>query len=143
MLLRNIDSSICLVNGRIGTIIDIFDKGKNTSNFPILIIKFTKLSDEYNDLTVEIIRQLLCEVDLPNGSMVSFYQYPIKLCYGVTAHKVQGQTLKKVAINISKNAFTHHIALSRVRTLNDIILFGPETFPEDGPSFHKVNWFIQ
>lgn len=145
MLLKNIDSSAGLVNGRIGFVENIMEHGKNGSDSPILLIKFKNLTDDGNEDSVEIIRHLICETDLPYCAKISFYQYPIKLCYGVTAHKVQGQTLKKVAINISKDAFAHgsfYVALSRVKNLADVRLFSPEKFPEEGPLFHN-NGVIQ
>lgn len=145
MLLKNIDTPKGLVNGRIGTILNIFKDEKN-DNKTILVVKFNKLlDDDDEELTVEIIKQKICETELLNGSKIMFYQFPLKLCYGVTAHKVQGQTLKKVAINISLDAFAHgsfYVALSRVRNLKDVILFGPEEFPEKGPQFHN-NGIIQ
>ena len=73
------------------------------------------------------------------------YQFPLKLAWSVTAHKSQGQTLNKVAINIGEEAFAHgslYVALSRVRSLDGVMLFGLERWPEEGPKFH-VNPFIR
>lgn len=67
------------------------------------------------------------------------------MCYALTAHKVQGQTLNKVAINISKDAFAHgsfYVALSNVKKLHKVVLFGPEQFPVEGLQFHN-NGVIQ
>ena len=78
-----------------------------------------------------------------DGLTFDFYQFPFKLCYSVTAHKSQGQTLKKVAISLDEKAFAHgsfYVSLSRVRSIDDIIFFG-ESFPENGPQLH-VNEFI-
>lgn len=63
----------------------------------------------------------------------------------MTAHKSQGQSLERVAIDISESAFAHgalYVALSRVRSVSSLLLFGLETFPDDGPLFHR-NPFIQ
>ena len=82
---------------------------------------------------------------LARGSTIFMFQFPLKTCWAVTAHKSQGQSLAKVAIDISDNAFAHgalYVALSRVRTINSLILFGSEEFPVDGPSFH-VNQYLQ
>ena len=73
-------------------------------------------------------------------------QFPVKLCWAVTAHKAQGQTLTKIAIDISDSAFAHgalYVALSRVRSLDCVQLFGLEEFPENGPLFHTnpyIRW---
>ena len=67
------------------------------------------------------------------------------MCWTCTAHKAQGQTLNKVAISIKDVAFAHgsfYVALSRVRRIEDIILFGLEEWPEEGPKFH-INEYIQ
>jgi ATP-dependent exoDNAse (exonuclease V) alpha subunit len=81
----------------------------------------------------------------PDGNKIHFYQIPLKLCYAVTAHKAQGQTLSKVAVSIMDPAFAHgpfYVAVSRVRRLADLMLFGTVEFPDDGPDFH-LNRFIQ
>ena len=72
------------------------------------------------------------------------YQFPIKLAWAVTAHKSQGQTLTRAAINVSEPAFAHgslYVALSRIKSLNNIKLFGLDEWPNDGPQFH-INPFI-
>jgi cytochrome c len=48
---------------------------------------------------------------------ITMYQFPLKLAYGINAHKAQGQTLPKVAIDIEHPAFAHgafYVTLSRV-----------------------------
>jgi hypothetical protein len=79
----------------------------------------------------------------PDGNKIHFYQISLKLCYAVTAHKAQGQTLSKVAVSIMDEAFAHgafytimYLALSRVRRISDLMLFGTVPFPEKGPDFH-------
>ena len=73
------------------------------------------------------------------------FQFPLKLCGAVTAHKSQGQSLSRVAIDISEPAFAHgslYIALSRVQSLDGLLLFGLESFPEHGPLYY-VNEFVR
>ena len=46
-------------------------------------------------------------------------QFPIRLAFGVTANKSQGQTLKKVGIHLESNFFSHgqfYVACSRVES---------------------------
>ena len=67
------------------------------------------------------------------------------LSWSATAHKSQGQTLDRVAINIGEFSFAHgafYVALSRVRNISDVLLFGLNKWPESGPNFH-VNEFIR
>lgn len=54
-----------------------------------------------------------------------FRQLPIKLSWSVTIHKVQGNTLSNVYIDLDKGSFAHgmtYVALSRCKTLEGIIL---------------------
>ena len=66
--------------------------------------------------------------------METFLFYP-----AATAHKSQGQTLERIAIDIGENAFAHgafYVALSRVRRVDDLRLFGLPNWPEQGPQYH-------
>ena len=81
---------------------------------------------------------------LSHGAIIELYQFPLTLSWAVTAHKSQGQTLSRVAVNIGEEAFAHgafYVALSRVRKLSDLLLFGLPEWPHQGLSFH-VNPFI-
>ena len=94
---------------------------------------------------VAITRQICDSYKLDNGDIIELFQFPLTLAWATTAHKAQGQTLEKVAINIREDAFAHgafYVALSRVRRLDDLMLFGTETWPIGGPIIH-VNQFIR
>ena len=141
MLLKNMCASKGLVNGRRGIITDIL-QDENTGKIYGLHVTFDAIStfDEQEELIhmtkVDSFRR-------SNGTVFNFYQFPLKLCYSVTAHKSQGQTLSKVAICLDEKAFAHgsfYVALSRVRSIDDIIFFG-KNFPEKGPDLH-TNTFI-
>lgn len=54
-------------------------------------------------------------------------QMPLKVCYSVTVHKIQGQTLDRAIIDVSK-AFADgmvYVALSRVRDMQSLSLASP------------------
>ena len=54
-------------------------------------------------------------------------QFPIRLCFAMTINKSQGQTLGKVGLDLSNPVFAHgqlYVALSRVRSRNDIFVLG-------------------
>ena len=137
MLLKNIDTAAGLINGARGTVISylpdcdtlsvLFDNQQEGAS-PTLITRTASLS-----------------LPLAGGTEIFIYQFPLKLCWAVTAHKAQGQSLRRVAIDIAEPAFAHgslYVALSRVRSLDSLLLFGLEAFPSDGPLFH-INPFIR
>ena len=67
------------------------------------------------------------------------------MLWAVTAHKSQGQTLERAAINVGEPAFAHgslYVALSRVKSLKNILLFGLSEWPTEGPQLH-INPYIQ
>jgi ATP-dependent exoDNAse (exonuclease V) alpha subunit len=141
MLLKNIDSSTGLVNGRRGIITDVL-QDETTGKIHGISVNFDAIStfDEQEEL-IHMIK--VDSFRRTNGKILNFYQFPLKLCYSVTAHKSQGQTLSKVAICLDEKAFAHgsfYVALSRVRSIDDIIFFGTK-FPEKGPDLH-TNMFI-
>lgn len=137
MLLQNLDLKLGLINGARGTVLAYHDE------LDALEVRFDCLPPPAQPTMV--VRTQSVEYPLARGAHIFMYQFPLKLSWAVTAHKSQGQTLSKVAIDISAPAFAHgsfYVALSRVRSLDSLLLFGLESFPPNGPSFH-VNTFIQ
>lgn len=83
-------------------------------------------------------------IDIQIGKFIFMSQFSIKLSWAVTAHKIQGQTLSKVAIRTGESAFAHrslYVALCKVKSLESIHIFGRVDWPENGPIFH-VNPYI-
>ena len=137
MLLQNLDVPSGLINGARGTVIAILPDASAVE------IRFDCQPPDANPILLT--RRRSVEYALTSGKHIFMYQFPLKLCWAVTAHKSQGQSLSRVAIDISEPAFAHgslYVALSRVRTLDSLMLFGQETFPEEGPLYH-INEFIQ
>ena len=58
-------------------------------------------------------------------------QFPIRLAYALTIHKGQGQTLKRIIVELGKKEATlglTFVALSRVKNVNDFLI---HPFPLD------------
>lgn len=124
MFIKNDNENKLYVNGTLGTVISLGDRG--------IIVR----TDEGNEIGVERqtwdfyryhinkktkeIEAILCG---------SFKQYPLKLAWAVTIHKSQGLTFDKVIIDAGK-AFTYgqvYVALSRCRKFHGIVLVSPIT----------------
>ena len=53
-------------------------------------------------------------------------QFPVRVCFGMTSNKSQGQTLEKIGIYLSKDFFSHgqfYVALSRAKEKKNVRIF--------------------
>lgn len=67
---------------------------------------------------------------IPNECIVQFkrIQFPIKLAYGFTVNKSQGQSLKVVGVELSQSCFSHgqlYVACSRVGSPSNLYVHAP------------------
>jgi hypothetical protein len=72
-------------------------------------------------------------------------QFPLKLCYAYTIHKVQGQTMDKILLDVQEPVFCHgalYVAMSRIKKYDDIAFLVNEkdcgTDDEQNKPFIKV-----
>jgi len=114
------------INGTLGKILGILEnnivieikEGRQKHSYEIKRHTWNKTIYRWNEETEQIERQ----------KIGSFTQYPIKLAWGITIHKSQGQTFDNVIINMGRKAFAAgqtYVALSRCTSFNGIILKRP------------------
>jgi ATP-dependent exoDNAse (exonuclease V) alpha subunit len=108
MITHNIDIPNQIVNGTRAIIVSI--------NYPNILIK-TVNNMLYNISYVKYTNELDNDIE---------YNYiPIKLCYATTIHKIQGQSLDSIQIDLGDSIFGNgmcYVSLSRAKTLNSIHL---------------------
>ena len=112
MLTKNLDVSIGLVNGSLGTI-DSF-KIELDKLYPIVIFD--------NEIKL-LILPVPIELEL-DGCKATATQIPLMLAYALTSHRVQGLTLDSAVLDLA-DAFCDgqvFVALSRVRSLDGLYL---------------------
>ena len=62
-------------------------------------------------------------------------QFPVKLAFGITANRSQGQTYKFIGINLTHHFFVHgqtYVAMSRVGSAKNIKIYQPKNCPTKG-----------
>ena len=140
MLLRNIETSKGLVNGAQGIITNITWANGHSQEFPgqlpssVDILFFDpsigNVFDE-NKHTPITIKPITVNFHSKDHHLMTRTQFPFKVSYAVTIHKVQGLTVPEAAVDIGPNIFRAgmaYVALSRLPSSNglSIINFCPE-----------------
>ncbi|XP_044191554.1 uncharacterized protein LOC122969696 [Thunnus albacares] len=131
MLCKNVDVEDGLVNGACGTVTDM-DFGKDKT-FPLKI--YVKFDDDkiglqrrktYAHAAVECRNSTAIEPEKEKATKRGCVrlQFPLKLAWACTVHKVQGLTVDEAVVSLKK-VFAPgqaYVALSRVRALSGLII---------------------
>lgn len=124
MLLRNLNVDIGLVNGAIGTVMQI--PCMNASD-PCVMVQFSDICvpaaylNENNCVSIPLYEQEY----LYKGRYIIRTNFPLMPCWATTIHKVQGLTLHEAAISIGSSVFEKgqaYVALSRVSSMRNVYI---------------------
>ncbi|XP_049319463.1 uncharacterized protein LOC125780983 [Astyanax mexicanus] len=130
MLIKNIDVTDGLVNGVCGTVTDIAHD-KNSTLVKTVFVQFDdqKVGQNSRKCTPpprHIIHStpINLEEERVNSKGGLRRQFPLKLAWACTVHKVQGLTVKQAVISLKKifAPGQAYVALSRVETLSGLII---------------------
>ena len=118
--MANLDPEQRLVNGSQGKVCGYTTDG--------IVVKFFNGPQEVIQREEWVVKEQIAKSD---GSfkykvLATRSQFPLKLAYSQTCHKMQGQTLDYAEIDLS-DVFEYgqaYVALSRVRTIEGLILKG-------------------
>ena len=141
ILIHNLDTVDSLTNGQLGTFIDAIKNQEG--RVEILILKLDKpgagrhnreqnpqLNKKYPDcIFIKRISIQYCITKryVEASSKATLIQFPIRLAYAITAHKVQGSSIShptKVAMDISScfTAGQAYVMLSRVQCMDQVYI---------------------
>ncbi|EZA54484.1 ATP-dependent DNA helicase PIF1 [Ooceraea biroi] len=116
MIRRNIDVTLGLVNGTIGTITSFIRNNNNVVD---------KIKIMLTSGIEHVLERVSVKFEVMNGAYVITKQFPICLSYGMTIHKSQGLSLKHAIVETGNSVFSCgqiYVALSQVTTLNGLQL---------------------
>ncbi|KAL7290849.1 hypothetical protein TKK_0015583 [Trichogramma kaykai] len=125
MLTQNIWVYGGLVNGSIGTVRAIlYEENVSPPTLPsYILIHFPSYHGPFIHNNLFPIKPVTRSYE-KRGQICTIKQFPLKLAYACTIHKAQGMTLPTAIIDIGEKEFSAgltYVALSRVRTLNDMV----------------------
>ena len=118
MLRRNIDVTLGLVNGAIGTISSIKYSIDQVDVVESIVIKFSGNHEHQ-------LEKVNCKFQVFDKAFVIRQQFPITSAYAITVHKSQGLTLHNVVTDIGNSIFAcgqSYVAMSRVTSLSGLHL---------------------
>jgi len=128
MLIRNVDITIGLVNGAMGTVIRLLPGPPGSSIPQAVQVLFDneKIGKKQESSTQgsehKPINITLFEENLNNNAIRR--QFPLRLAWACTTHKVQGITTDKAVVSM-KHIFVAgmaYVALSRVTSINGLVI---------------------
>jgi hypothetical protein len=145
MAIKNVndqDQQVRVVNGDTGEVIRFNHRGEPVVQFPDGRV-WTAGVESWDKKKYRMEREGKNRT-LHEETTGSFKQIPLKLAWGITVHKSQGQTLQTAVIDFDQQSRTHgqtYVALSRVRSGEGLYLRRPLQ-PSDLHINQRVREFI-
>ncbi|XP_071952879.1 uncharacterized protein [Antedon mediterranea] len=140
MLIKNVDVKKGLTNGCMGHVEEIIKPSRNAK--PISI----KVKFDNNDIGIQAIEMFQESI----GQKYSRKQFPLKLAYACTVHKVQGMTMNKALVCLKKTFAPGqaYVGLSRVTSISGLTIehVNPKLIycdPNIKEYLNKMNSYIQ
>jgi len=126
MLRQNLNVSLGLVNGSLGTVIDlIYKENKGPPQVPLFVIVKFDGFDGFESIDGNVPITVFQCIWYSNGKRCSRAQIPLSLSWACTIHKSESLTLPKCEADLGKDEFQiglTYVALSRVKNSQDLIL---------------------
>ena len=120
MMIRNLDASRRMLNGKRFVVTHIHDKKR---------LVFVTPAETYgsDDSPIYAIPRILFKGRISRSQDANLLrkQFPLRTCYAVTIHKSQSSTLDRVVVDLRQGIFDHgqlYVALSRVRKGTDLMI---------------------
>lgn len=129
MAIKNVadrEQQIRVVNGDIGEVIRFDHRGDPVVRYPDGRA-WTASAESWDKKKYRVERDGKSRT-IHEETTGSFKQIPLKLAWGITVHKSQGQTLQNAVIDFDRQSQTHgqtYVALSRVRSGDGLYLRRP------------------
>ena len=115
MLIRNINCNEGLCNGTRLRVLDFYDH----------VLKCEIINgDKAGEIAFINRITLYCENEYPFN--FKRRQFPVRLAFAMSINKAQGQTMKRIGIDLRKDVFTHgqlYVAISRVKSREGLKVF--------------------
>ena len=141
MLIHNIDVADMLVNGQIGTLVEIIKTESKKADILVIKLLNSKAGEKNKEKHPNLakihpdcifIERINFQYTLRSnssevGMTATLFQFPIRLSHAITAHKIQGQTFVyplKVSMDINSvfEAGQAYVMLSRVQCIEQLFI---------------------
>lgn len=106
--------------------LSVDDRLTNGTKVVLLEIKpYTLKVQTLDDASVHWLPRITFKFITWQGVAVERVQFPVRLCFAVTVHRAQGQTVDRMCFDLRRHPFAHghlYVGLSRVRKSADMLI---------------------